>query len=82
MMDAEASFGGAHADGRLLIFMAAVRVGDGEGGERHAEKPALRRHGDRICTLCKPLNENDLQAYGLLGGKISGKTLAHGKGFL
>ena len=65
-MDAEASFGGAHADGRLLIFMAAAGVGDGEGGERHAEESALRRHGDRICTLCKPLKENDLQAYGFV----------------
>lgn len=80
-MDAEASFGGAHADGRLLIFMAAVRVGDGEGRERYAEESALRRHGDRICTFPKPLIENDLQAYGLLDGKISGKTLARGKGF-
>ena len=80
MMDAEASFGGAHADGCLLILMSAG-VGDGEAGERNAEESALRRHGDRICTLCKPLNENDLQAYGFVERKKSGKTLAASKGF-
>ena len=64
-MDAEASFGGAHADGCLLILMSAG-VGDGEGGERHVEESALRRHGGGICTFRKPLIENDLQAYGFV----------------